>query len=203
MGISNLHHPIKVSTFAQRVFSVMALSDPSTKRDALVRFLLLLAILILSILILPFAFTNVVVMSSNPTTIRPILMLYDFLFPFGAILYILVQYALARLRGTHLEATANLSALTLSILLGYGGIANNVVWILCDFRRICPFDPPTQSINIYKSSIAKQVLAWMIVLVVFRYVVFVALQTRAANKEARQAAKARRMDFDEAKAAGL
>jgi hypothetical protein len=68
----------------------MALGDPSTKRNALVRFLLLLAILILSILILPFAFTNVVAISSNFTTIRPILMLYDLLFPFDFILYILV-----------------------------------------------------------------------------------------------------------------
>jgi hypothetical protein len=61
----------------------------------------------------------------------------------------------------HLEETASLSALTLSILFAYGGIVNNVVWILCDFWQICPFDPPTQLINIYKSSIAKQVLAWM------------------------------------------
>jgi hypothetical protein len=161
-----------------------------------------IAILILSILILPFAFIHAVVMSSNSTTIRPILMLYDLWFPSISILYISVQYVLASLWGTQVEMKATFGALALLILFGYGGIANNVVWIVCEFRRICPFDPPTQWINVYKYSIVKQVFAWMIVIVVFMHAGFVALQTRVANKEAQRRAKAgREMDFDEAKAA--
>jgi hypothetical protein len=202
--IKPFNPPHQVLTFVQRVLaSVMALGNRSTNRDALIRFLFLLTVLILSLLILPFAFTHAELMSSNSTTTWPTLMLYDLLFPFGSIVYVSVQYILARLRGTYPELKANLIALTLSILLVYGGIVNNVVWILCEFRRICPFNPPTHSINPYKCSIAKLVFAWMIVIVVFRYVIFVALQTRAANQKARQGARAgQEKDFDEAKVDG-
>src|SRR5436309_9325167 len=109
---------------------VIALGNVLIKRDDLIRFVLLLAVLILSLLIVPFAFTHAVSISSNSTaSILPTLMLYDLSFPFGSMAYILLQYVLARVWGTHLAWKASFSAVLLSVLLGFGGFANNVSWI--------------------------------------------------------------------------
>jgi hypothetical protein len=154
------------------------------------RLLLLLTILILSLLILPFAWAHAVTVSSFSTASIPKLWLYEIFLPLASILHISIEYVLTTLWGSHLEMTANLSALALSVVFSYGWIINNGFWTRCEFAETdwgaCPFKSPTR---VYDSSIFKIVFAWMVVSVYLTYDLSLARLIRAANKKAQGVTK--------------